>query len=55
MSTFVIPTPFRAWCHLCNAGFMSLDDLMKHEKESLNIHQKLNQKALEELNAKKGK
>ena len=29
---FKIPPPFRAWCHVCNTGFMSIDELQSHNK-----------------------
>jgi hypothetical protein len=29
-STFVIPAPYKAWCHLCNTGFMSLEECAQH-------------------------
>ncbi len=28
---FIIPPPFHAWCHQCNKGFMSIDELTKHD------------------------
>jgi hypothetical protein len=30
---FVIPPPFRAWCHICDSGLMSIDDLPEHNRE----------------------
>jgi hypothetical protein len=27
---FIIPPPYRAWCHHCDKGFMSIEELMKH-------------------------
>lgn len=40
LTQFVIPSPYRAWCHLCERGFMSLDDLVTHDRENLNEHRK---------------
>ena len=30
---FKIPEPFRAWCHECNIGFMTIEDLEQHVKD----------------------
>lgn len=30
---FKIPTPYRAWCHPCNQGFMSIAELQTHDHE----------------------
>jgi hypothetical protein len=27
---FRIPTPYRAWCHQCQQGFMSLKEIQEH-------------------------
>jgi hypothetical protein len=39
---FVIPKPYVAWCHLCQEGFMSIDDSAKHDREKRNKHQQIN-------------
>lgn len=26
-----IPAPYRAWCHVCNNGFMFIDELAAHK------------------------
>jgi len=39
---FVIPLPFQVWCHLCNEGFMTLEESAKHDKENLNKHRAIN-------------
>ena len=36
---FKIPSPFRAWCHACEKGFEILDDLTRHNKDKINVHQ----------------
>lgn len=36
---FVIPPPFRVWCHACQMGFMSIDEAQKHDRENLAKHQ----------------
>lgn len=36
--TFVIPAPFRAWCHICKTGFMTINDLTEHTKEQHRIY-----------------
>lgn len=36
---FVIPPPFKVWCHQCDQGFMSIDEAQKHDKENLAKHQ----------------
>lgn len=28
-----IPPPYRAWCHRCKIGFLSLEECMDHVKE----------------------
>jgi hypothetical protein len=28
--SFILPKPYRGWCHKCDIGFMSLDELTKH-------------------------
>lgn len=38
---FQIPTPFVAWCHYCNVGFMSIDECSKHDREKINEHQRI--------------
>jgi hypothetical protein len=30
---FVIPAPFKAWCHICETGYMSIDELTQHKKD----------------------
>lgn len=30
---FKIPAPFKAWCHECNKGFLSIDALSEHNVE----------------------
>jgi hypothetical protein len=37
---FVIPEPYRAWCHVCERGFMSLEELTQHDRENINIHER---------------
>ena len=37
---FVIPPPYRAWCHSCERGFETLEDLMKHQSEALELHRR---------------
>jgi hypothetical protein len=27
---FTIPPPYRAWCHHCNKGFISIEELQEH-------------------------
>jgi len=39
---FQIPKPYKAWCHLCNKGFMTIDDITKHDLENRPKHQQLN-------------
>jgi len=39
---FIIPPPFKAWCHLCVLGFMTLEESQKHDRENLNLHQRIN-------------
>jgi|SRR5580692_1354201 hypothetical protein len=39
---FQIPKPFVAWCHLCEKGFMSIDDITKHDLENRPRHQQIN-------------
>jgi hypothetical protein len=29
---FVIPAPFRVWCHQCNTGIMSINDVAEHDR-----------------------
>lgn len=29
---FEIPKPWRCWCHACEKGFMSIEELQKHDK-----------------------
>jgi hypothetical protein len=41
-SQFVIPAPYRAWCHLCEKGFMTIDDIVKHDRENRPRHQQIN-------------
>ena len=49
---FIIPPPYHAWCHPCNKGFMSIDDLQKHwveehiNKQLKNQYAKLNNQYL---------
>jgi hypothetical protein len=38
---FVIPAPYRAWCHLCNRGFVSIEEALKHDRESVPLHERL--------------
>jgi hypothetical protein len=38
---FKIPAPFRAWCHRCDRGFMSLEELTDHDRDALNEHRRL--------------
>jgi hypothetical protein len=42
--SFQIPPPYQAWCHLCNKGFMSMDELLKHNADNVNHHIKENDK-----------
>ena len=42
---FDIPEPYRAWCHLCDKGFMSIDEIQDHNRDSVNEHQRINGKA----------
>jgi hypothetical protein len=35
---FKIPEPYRAWCHPCNQGFMSIEELQAHDREKINAH-----------------
>lgn len=48
MSQFVIPPPYKVWCHLCNEGFMTMEDGQKHDKENLNKHQMINARKKEQ-------
>lgn len=36
---FVIPAPYRAWCHLCERGFLSLTESQKHDREAVHEHE----------------
>ncbi len=36
---FVIPQPYRVWCHLCSRGFVSIEESQQHDKENLRQHQ----------------
>jgi hypothetical protein len=36
---FVIPKPYRGWCHVCKQGFMTVEETVKHNHENLNKHQ----------------
>jgi len=38
---FVIPAPYRAWCHLCNRGFVSIEEALKNDRESVPLHERL--------------
>lgn len=42
MTQFQLPEPFVAWCHYCEQGFMSIDEMTIHNKENLNKHQMIN-------------
>jgi hypothetical protein len=37
---FVIPEPFRAYCHGCKQGFLTLEDLAAHDREHIIQHQR---------------
>jgi hypothetical protein len=37
---FLIPAPYRAWCHACNMGFMTLEESQKHDRDKINEHQR---------------
>jgi hypothetical protein len=37
-----IPEPYRAWCHLCAKGFMTIDEIQQHNRDSVVQHQKAN-------------
>lgn len=37
---FKIPAPFVAWCHQCECGFMSIDEIAEHHRKNLNEHRK---------------
>ncbi len=39
---FVIPEPYRAWCFLCGVGFLTIEDITKHNANSVNEHQRAN-------------
>jgi hypothetical protein len=39
---FKIPEPFRAWCHYCNRGFLTQEELDKHNADNLNNHRRIN-------------
>jgi len=39
---FVIPAPFRAWCHPCDRGFMSLSELTVHRNSNEHIRSMTN-------------
>lgn len=46
----------KAYCHLCNVAFKSLEDILEHNRKYLNKHQRIMASRLEEKNAsKKGK
>jgi hypothetical protein len=30
LEQFKIPPPYRAWCHQCNRGFKSIEELQDH-------------------------
>jgi predicted amidophosphoribosyltransferase len=34
---FVIPVPYRAWCHHCERGFATLEKLVEHVHETRNV------------------
>ena len=36
---FKIPAPYRAWCHACSEGFVSIDKLIEHNKDKIPHHQ----------------
>lgn len=36
---FVIPAPYRAWCHLCERGFLSLTESQTHDRASIRVHE----------------
>lgn len=36
---FVIPAPYRVWCHRCEKGFMSIEEAQQHERENMRVHQ----------------
>lgn len=38
---FMLVPPIRAYCHLCNLGFLSLDELLLHNREKVGVHQKV--------------
>lgn len=45
---FVLPPQTVAWCHLCDEGFASLEELHKHNVEKLERHRR---KMGEDVNA----
>ena len=38
---FEIPKGFVAWCHLCNQGFKTIDEITKHDREKVNDHKRI--------------
>jgi hypothetical protein len=36
---FVIPFPYRVWCHVCQIGFMAIEESQKHDRDNLRTHQ----------------
>lgn len=36
---FKIPAPFKTWCHCCNTGFMSIDEMTAHNNQWRTKHQ----------------
>lgn len=37
---FKIPAPYVAWCHLCERGFMSIDEIADHDRTKLREHRR---------------
>jgi hypothetical protein len=50
MTDFVIPAPYRAWCHPCKQGFMSIAELSEHNRTHINKHQQINAEEQEKKN-----
>lgn len=36
-----MPKGFRGWCHLCNTGFKTIEDLQEHNRKMINQHRQL--------------